>query len=204
MVQKIIRPRGRPASFNEGRAIQKATTVFWARGYDGVTIDDLVEGMGIARPSLYAKFGDKTALFMRCLEDYAEKKGGAAVQVLLETPDVLSALQGFLRHSVTSATAEGSPWGCLMICVAPLVDDERVREFLLRAAAQGAATVEHRLQEAVVAGELPPDFPCAMRTRHLLDLARGLTLRARLGESRESLFMDADDGAALILQPRQG
>jgi AcrR family transcriptional regulator len=58
MVSNIARPRGRPRSFDEAGAIEKATQVFWSKGYDGVTIDDLVAGMGVGRPSLYAVFGD--------------------------------------------------------------------------------------------------------------------------------------------------
>ena len=59
-----------------------ATKVFWAKGFDGVTIDDLVDGMGVGRPSLYAIFGDKSALFMRCLEAYRESLGKKAAHAL--------------------------------------------------------------------------------------------------------------------------
>ena len=51
--------------------------MFWSKGYDGVTIDDLVAGMGVGRPSLYAVFGDKRAIFLRVLRAYAERKGPA-------------------------------------------------------------------------------------------------------------------------------
>ena len=54
MIQNKARPRGRPRSFDERDALEKATQVFWSKGYDGVTIDDLVAGMGVGRPSLYA------------------------------------------------------------------------------------------------------------------------------------------------------
>jgi AcrR family transcriptional regulator len=55
----------RRRSFDESDALKKATQVFWSKGYDGVTIDDLVAGMGVGRPSLYAVFGDKRAIFLR-------------------------------------------------------------------------------------------------------------------------------------------
>ena len=72
MVQNNARPRGRPRSFDERDALEKATQVFWSKGYDGVTIDDLVAGMGVGRPSLYAVFGDKRTIFLRVLKAYAE------------------------------------------------------------------------------------------------------------------------------------
>ena len=58
MIQKTTRPRGRPRSFDELEALEKATQVFWSKGYDGVTIDDLVDGMGVGRPTLYSVFGE--------------------------------------------------------------------------------------------------------------------------------------------------
>ena len=83
MVQNAARPRGRPRSFDERDALEKATQVFWSKGYDGVTIDDLVAGMGVGRPSLYAVFGDKRTIFLRVLKEYAEKKGALAAKALL-------------------------------------------------------------------------------------------------------------------------
>ena len=83
MIQKTARPRGRPRSFDETGALEKATQVFWSKGYDGVTIDDLVAGMGVGRPSLYAVFGDKRAIFLRVLRAYAERKGALAAKALL-------------------------------------------------------------------------------------------------------------------------
>ena len=73
MVQNAARPRGRP-SFDETGALEKATQVFWSKGDHGVTIDDLVAGMGVGKPSLYAVFGDKRTIFLRVLKAYAERK----------------------------------------------------------------------------------------------------------------------------------
>ena len=82
MIPKTTRTRGRPRSFDELEAVEKATQVFWSKGYDGVTIDDLVAGMGVGRPSLYAVFGDKRTLFLRVLRAYAEKKGALAAKAM--------------------------------------------------------------------------------------------------------------------------
>src|ERR1700761_4749330 len=83
MFQNPVRPRGRPRSFDEKDALEKATRVFRSKGYDGVTVDDLVAGMGVGRPSLYAVFGDKRAIFLRVLRAYAERKGASAAKALL-------------------------------------------------------------------------------------------------------------------------
>src|SRR5690348_10435542 len=155
MSQNDARPRGRPRSFDERYALEKAIQVFWSKGYDGVTIDDLVAGMGVGRPSLYAVFGDKRTLFMRVLRSYAEAKGARAAKALLTPQSVRDALAAFLRHAVESATEKGSARGCLLVCVAPLVNDAEVQRFLLDAVSGGAAMVEARLRKGIDSGELP-------------------------------------------------
>ena len=199
MFQNTPRPRGRPRSFDEADALEKATQVFWSKGYDGVTIDDLVAGMGVGRPSLYAVFGDKRAIFLRALRAYAERKGASAAKALLSPPGLRNSIVGFLRYAVESATQKGSARGCLMICVAPLVDDVEVRKFLQNAVAGGAALVERRLRDGISAGEIPSDFPVAARAIQVTDFARGLTMRAQLGVPRKTLLKDAEEAADLVL-----
>src|SRR5271166_3897602 len=129
MFQNTARPRGRPRTFDEGRALEKATQVFRSKGYDGVTIDDLVAGMGVGRPSLYSVFGDKRTIFLRVLKAYAEKKGALASRALLSPQPLRDSLASFLKFAVESATEKGSARGCLLVCIAPLVDDAEVRQF---------------------------------------------------------------------------
>ncbi|PYE18293.1 TetR/AcrR family transcriptional regulator [Paraburkholderia silvatlantica] len=199
MIQNTARPVGRPRSFDETRALEKAIQVFWAKGYDAVTIDDLVTGMGVGRPSLYAVFGDKRAIFLRVLKSYAERKGASAAKALLSPQGLRDSILGFLRHAVESATEKGSARGCLMICVAPLVNDAEVQHFLLTAVAGGVALVERRFREGISAGEIPPDFPVAARATQVTDLARGLTMRAQMGTPRKMLLKDAEEATDLVL-----
>jgi AcrR family transcriptional regulator len=204
MVQNAPKPRGRPRSFDEAEALEKATQVYWSKGYDGVTIDDLVAGMGVGRPSLYAVFGDKRTLFLRVLKDYAEKKGALAAKALLSPQTLRNSLAGFLKHAVETATERGCARGCLLVCVAPLVDDAEVRKFLQNAAAGVAALVEGRFRDGITAGEIPSDFPVAVRARQVIDFARGLTMRAQIGAPRKTLLKDAEEAAELVLLSQRG
>ena len=203
MFQKAIKPGGRPRSFDERDALEKATQVFWSKGYDGVTIDDLVAGMGVGRPSLYAVFGDKRTIFMRALRAYAERKGALAAKALLSPQGLRDSIGGFLRYAVESATEKGSAPGCLLVCVAPLVNDAEVRKFAQNAAAAAVAMVEGRFRDGISAGEIPSDFPVAARAIQVTDLARGLTMRAQMGTPRKTLLKDAEEAADLVLLPRR-
>jgi len=204
MIKNTVRQRGRPRSFDETGALQKATQVFWSKGYDGVTIDDLVEGMGVGRPSLYAVFGDKREIFLRVLRAYAERKGVLAAKALLSPQGLRDSIAGFLRFAVESATEKGSARGCLMMCVAPLVNDAEVQRFLQSAAAGGAALVERRFRDGISTGEIPSDFPVAARATQVTDLARGLTMRAQIGTPRKTLLKDAAQAADFVLLTRRG
>jgi AcrR family transcriptional regulator len=203
MFQNTTKPRGRPRGFDEKEALEKATLLFRSKGYDAVTIDDLVAAMGVGRPSLYAVFGDKRTIFLRVLRAYAATKGALTAKALLAPRTLRDSLAAFMRHAVEYATAEGSAPGCLLLCVAPLVDDAEVRQFLKDAAEGGMALVERRFCDGILAGEIPPDFPVAARASQTLDLARGLTMRAQMGTPRETLLRDAEEAADLVLLPRR-
>jgi AcrR family transcriptional regulator len=202
MIQNNARPPGRPRSFDEREALEKATRVFRSKGYDGVTIDDLVAGMGVGRPSLYAVFGDKRTIFLRVLRAYAEAKGALAAKALLAPQAVRDSLASFMRFAVESATEEGCAPGCLVVCVAPLVNDAEVRQFLQNAAAGAVALVERRFRDGISAGEIPSDFPVAARASQVIDLTRGLTVRAQIGTPRMTLLRDVEEAADLVLLPR--
>ncbi len=201
MAPTITRSRGRPRSFDEIEALENAIRIFRSKGYDGVTIDDLVGAMGVGRPSLYSIFGDKRAIFLRAIRVYAEQYGALAAKALFSPQTVHAALAGFLRNVVENATAEGSAPGCLVVCVAPLVDDAEVRQFVQDVAASGAAQLERRFRDGVSAGELPSDFPASARAMQVMDLARGLTMRAQMGAPRKTLLKDAEEAARFALLP---
>ncbi len=198
-IQNNARSRGRPRGFDETDALEKATRVFRSKGYDGVTIDDLVAGMGVGRPSLYAVFGDKRTLFLRVLHAYAEKHGAHFAEAILAPKSLRDSLASFMRYAVESATEEGCAPGCLIVCVAPLVNDAGVREFLLKAAAGAVALVERRLRDGISAGEIPTDFPVPARASQVIDLTRGMTVRAQMGTPRMTLLRDVEQAADLVL-----
>ena len=91
-----------------------------------------------------------------------------------------------------------------MVCVAPLIDDAEVRQFLKDAIAGGLALVERRFCDGISTGEIPSDFPVAARASQVLDLSRGLTMRAQMGAPRKTLLNDAQEAADLVLLPRRG
>lgn len=105
----------RPREFDIDDAIADAVEVFWERGYDGAALPDLLDGMGIARGSLYKAFGDKKHLYLAALERYDAQAVTQAVEMLSDErqPDGHKRIAG-LFQSILDAVRGGDRRGCLM------------------------------------------------------------------------------------------
>src|ERR1700754_2232683 len=104
--------RGRPREFCVDEALVAALRVFWSKGYEGASMTDLTEAMGVTRPSLYAAFGNKESLFRKALDLYEREKlcyGGRPP----EPPPARGAAGRLLRGSLETQTSRDDPRGCL-------------------------------------------------------------------------------------------
>src|SRR5437867_8751360 len=107
-------PVGRPRAFDTDRALDRALRVFWQKGYEGTSLSDLTRAMDINRPSLYAAFGNKAALFRKVLDRYAE--GPASyVREALNEPTARAVVERLLGGAVDLLTDRRNPRGCLMV-----------------------------------------------------------------------------------------
>src|ERR1700737_2538375 len=101
---------GRPRSFDIDGALDRALQVFWRKGYEGASLSDLTKAVGVNRPSLYAAFGDKKALFRKALNRYLT--GPAAyTQEALKEPTARAVVERLLRGAADLNTAPPQPGG---------------------------------------------------------------------------------------------
>src|SRR5580693_2890312 len=114
---------GRPRCFCEEQALDRAMRVFWEKGYEGASLADLTEAMGINRPSLYAAFGNKEALFLKVLDRYGE---GPAAYVLesLQQPTARAVIEHLWHGSAKALGDPRNPRGCLALQSALCCGDE--------------------------------------------------------------------------------
>src|SRR6202035_3213375 len=107
-------PRGRPREFDADKALDAALKVFWRKGFEGASLPDLTRAMGINRPSMYAAFGNKEALFRRALDRYAQ--GPAAyVRQALDEPTARRVVERLLRGAVEALSDPRNPRGCFAV-----------------------------------------------------------------------------------------
>src|SRR5215471_10892820 len=105
---------GRPRAFDVDEALDRALEVFWRQGYEGTALSDLTAAMGINRPSLYAAFGNKEALFRTVVARYIEGPAACVVKAL-EQPTARAVAEQLLGAAVDLVTDSQHPRGCLLV-----------------------------------------------------------------------------------------
>jgi AcrR family transcriptional regulator len=185
--------KGRPREFDVDKALDGALKVFWRKGYEGASLPDLTREMGINRPSLYAAFGNKEALFRKVLDRYAE--GPAAyVREALNEPTARAVAERLLGGALDLLTDRRNPRGCLLVQGALACGEaaESIRRELAARRAAGEAALRRRFERALADGDLPDDADPADLASYLTTVIRGMAVQAASGASREELRRVAD------------
>ena len=182
------RPRGRPRSFDQDEVLDAAVLVFWEKGYDGASIEDLTKAMGINRPSLYSTFGSKRELFIQAIDRYAATHGNRAFSAFRLEPDNRKAVERFFEASIECATEDGKPRGCLINTIATEAaeTDVELRDKLSKMFSKTDTAIAKRLkadQDGEPSGIHDPEG--LARMAH--SVTHSIMTRARAGASRKEL-----------------
>ena len=194
-----VASRGRPREFDTELALGAALRVFWAKGYEGASLSDLTDEMGITRPSLYAAFGNKEALFRQALDLY-ERDKLTYIGDAIEAPTARGVAERLLMGSVDAATT-GDCKGCMGVIasVACQSVEPSIRDDVNARAESSRRAIIARMQQAIDAGEFRVATEAEAITRDLLAIMQGISVQAQSGASREELLQVAD--SALLSWP---
>jgi AcrR family transcriptional regulator len=179
---------GRPREFCVDQALGQALKVFWRNGYEGTSLTDLTDAMGITRPSLYATFGNKEDLFHKALDLYNKDYMGFTGQALLE-PTSRAVVERLLLGLADMHSDPAHPPGCMDTNAALACSDaaEPIRKELVARRARGEAALRERLERARDEGDLPADADPADLARYVMTVAQGMAVQAKAGAGREDL-----------------
>ncbi|MEM7250073.1 MAG: TetR/AcrR family transcriptional regulator [Pseudomonadota bacterium] len=181
--------RGRPRLYDPDEALTAAGGIFWAQGFDGTSLDDLSEAMGMNRPSIYRAFGDKEAVYRKSLARFCEKMDAGASATLFADSDIRRGLRKFLLEAIEIYTTTPHPLGCMVMCTAPAaaVSHPDVRADLLSVIKSLDERIEARLQIAVEAEQLPKSIDPKTLSHLIQSVLHSLAIRSRAGQSKAVL-----------------
>ena len=162
--------------------------VFWTKGYEGASLSDLTEAMGINRPSLYAAYGNKQELFRKALERYGEGPSSYEREALAHATarDVAESL---LRGAADVQTDPNTPAGCLATLGTTYCADDSspVGKMLIASRLAGHAAIRERLERSRAEGDLPADADPKALTHYIGAVVCGMAVLAASGATREEL-----------------
>jgi TetR/AcrR family transcriptional repressor of nem operon len=166
--------------------------VFWLKGFQRTTPQDLLNATGLSRSSLYNTFGSKQGLFVHALQAYTDSQA-AGMRQMLASGSLRHALARMYDRLLDTVTATEGPNACL-ICMTSLggTDDGDVAARLRDARQTMEGVFLERLQAAQAAGDLGPDKPVEALARLVFTTNMGLVTLARAGATRDELAQVVD------------
>jgi len=183
------RGRGRPRAFDREIALERATRLFWTKGYDSTSISDLTEAMEIGTKSLYAAFGSKEELYGEALRFYYRSYEGLVWERFRAAQTAREAASAFLFDSAAALTGSlcDIPKGCMAtlasvgsggLCTLKEFADTVTGTF---------SRLNVRFEQGVADGDLPADVDPSKLARFVETVQNGMTVRARNGNNRADL-----------------
>jgi AcrR family transcriptional regulator len=195
--------RGRPRQYDTKAALAAALLEFRRRGYTATSLDHLSEATKMARPSLYAAFGDKRAIYLRAVGQYIEDCGECRAHALFDEPSLAKALESyFLMLVAIFSEGDDRPLGCpvLGVITGEAAADPVIGAELFAALGRTDARFRERIAEARDDTQLPPTTDIDAVADMLAALQHSLAARARAGTARPELERIARNSIALILK----
>jgi TetR/AcrR family transcriptional regulator, transcriptional repressor for nem operon len=188
----------RPREFDPDTVLERAMTVFWSKGYEGTSLDDLCEATKLNRSSLYSTFGDKRALFLLTIDRYGDARVAHISDALLRPLHIRDAIAAFLDDTIDRIVAGPGRVGCFIgNCAAEVArHDPEVAASLQRNLARVEAVFREAFARAKERGELPVEADIDALARFFVASIQGLRLIGKTMTGRDSL----EDIASVMLR----
>lgn len=179
----------RPRTFEPNDVLLAARQIFWRKGYQGTSLDDITEATGLTKPSLYAGFGDKASLFLKVLDHYHDQLIKRSEGILAETPNARAAVEAWLTHFLPACSGERGRNGCLSVNT--LTDgglnDPAVAKSIADFNARLESLILNRLQ--VDRAQFASDFDPVAASRTIMVIYMGLMTMAKQKPSPQQVKM---------------
>lgn len=191
---------GRPREFDEGAVLDSALRTFWEKGYEGTSVEDLVQSTGLGRASLYGAFGDKEQLFNRVLARYLEGADNIAAMTKDERLSSAEVLERVMYGRVEGTCARGSPKGCFLLMAGTAGDGPpAAREALTASLHQLERLLADVIRRGKKSGEIHNAGDPLALARFVVVVMQGVSASARAGWGQERLRSVVDEALAHVV-----
>lgn len=179
----------RQKEFDRAAALRRAMHLFWTKGYDGTSVTDLTDGMGLSRSSLYETFGGKDDLFAETVASYVDEVDRRRSHFLSSGASAKQALRAYFDAVIDFTMSERLPGGCYFTNTATALEtaDARVREIVRRGDERQERDFVECLRRGQATGEIPAGKDVRALAHFLGGVVRGLTVLARMHKQRKVL-----------------
>jgi len=180
---------GRPRTFDRDEALKKAMYVFWEKGYEGTSMADLIQSIGMKAPSIYAAFGNKDAIFKEVVLHYLPIVAKGQLGVLNNTATIYEAVEKTLSECVRLFTSEENPHTCLIMTAAINASPEHQEhvEFLRAMRSDYKESWKKRFERAKEDAQLSAGLEPHQLAEYFVTIIQGMALSAKDGANREAL-----------------
>lgn len=191
--QKTPRSRGRPRTFKEDEALDKAIGLFRKKGLDGTTIGELSTVMGLNKPSIYGAFGDRNAVYQRAIERYGDLVAADWARAVKKASSAPEAAELFLKAAMNWFSPDDDPTaGCLVISTMPAsAFDEAVRASLARFLKRADTELTDYFHDTFMAPAGQPRSRAAVLALLVNSCVQSMAVRAKSGADRKALWKAA-------------
>ena len=180
---KNCRGVGRPREFDTSEMLEVVTKAFWDEGYAATSLSDLMDVTGLKKGSLYAAYGDKHSLFLKCLKQYLRNRLEQTAAHFASPGEPLAKLTEWLKDATSVCAAAAEPCGCFainsMVELGPHDTDVKTLLDLHFEAVEDMLTKV--IEDGQKTSRLRPG-PARVQARLLLSVVAGAAVRARTGE----------------------
>lgn len=190
----------RTKDFNEDEVLTKAICLFWHKGYNGTSMQDLVDGLGISRSSLYDTYGDKHSLFIKALERYKEAGANQLCGIINSDLPAKEAVKKLFEFVTRTLLDDAQHKGCFMVNteveIAP--HDEKVAAIICQNEQQVEDAFYKAIKKGQESGEISPEKDARALARFIFNTVKGLRVTAKSTTDR-TVFDDVSKLALSVL-----
>jgi TetR/AcrR family transcriptional repressor of nem operon len=195
----LLQFMGRTKDFDEAEVLKKAVGIFWDKGYNGTSMQDLVDGLGISRSSLYDTFGDKHQLYLKALGAYQDNYGGQLCTLVSESQTAEIAIHDLLAMVVNDLLADKQRRGCFMVNAGIELanHDEDVSKLICQTQNQLEDTFFTVIERGQAKGEISKEKDARALARFLNNTVKGMQVSVK--STNERAFFDDIISTALTV-----